>query len=42
MLGCDVITNENVQHRDEEWFNGDSYSIVTHIKERLEFFWNTI
>jgi hypothetical protein len=42
MLGCDVITNENVQHRDEEWFNGDSSSIVTHIKERLEFFWNTI
>ena len=42
MLGCDVITNENVQHRDEEWFNGDSSSIVTHMKERLEFFWNTI
>jgi len=42
MLGCDVITNENVQHRDEEWFNKDSSSIVSHMRERLEFFWNTI
>ena len=42
MLGCDVITNENVQHRDEEWFNKDSSSIVSHMRERLEFFWSTI
>lgn len=42
LLGCEVITNDNVQHRNEIWFNSNSSVVVSHMQERLEFFWNTI
>jgi len=41
LLGCELILNENVQHKNEEWFT-TSEKMVNHFKERKEFFWNKI
>jgi len=43
LLGCKLVLNENVQHRDEEWFNTDN---TLHIEEYLyaarDLFWSGI
>lgn len=41
LLGCELILNDNVQHKDEEWFQNKN-TIIPYMNERLEFFWNTI
>ena len=41
MLGCDLILNENVQHKDEEWFN-TATSTLQHCESRTEVFWSTL
>jgi hypothetical protein len=38
LLGCDVITNENVQHRDEEWFSSEE-QCRAYMKTRASRFW---
>jgi len=43
LLGCKLVLNDNVQHKDEEWFDTDN---TLHIEEYLyaarELFWNGI
>ena len=39
LLGCDVILNDNVQHKDELWFN-DSLSILNYIEQQKILFYN--
>jgi len=43
LLGCKLVLNDNVQHRDEEWFNTDN---TLHIEEYLygarDLFWGGI
>lgn len=43
LLGCELILNEHVQHKDEEWFNTDN---IQHIAEYLfaapNLFWGAI
>ena len=39
LLGCDLQTNEYVQHRDEEWFNKPSPEIIKYLKTRKDYFW---
>jgi len=39
LLGCALQTNENVQHRDEEWFNKSNDEIVKYLKTRKDYFW---
>ena len=43
LLGCKLVLNDNVQHKDEEWFNTDN---TLHIEEYLyaarDLFWNGI
>jgi len=29
LLGCKVIMNENIQHKDEDWFNTDNIETIT-------------
>tara|TARA_Y100000034_G_scaffold21387_1_gene24608 strand:+ start:1168 stop:2814 length:1647 start_codon:yes stop_codon:yes gene_type:complete len=41
LLGCKLILNENVQHKNEEWFT-TSEKMVNHFRERKKFFWNEI
>ena len=38
LLGCDVILNNNVQHKDESWFNNKE-SIVDHIYKQKKLFY---
>ncbi len=41
MLGCDLVLNENVQHKDEEWFRTVE-STLNHCKTRTKVFWSTL
>jgi len=38
ILGCELILNDNVQHKDEEWFK-DRESIIAHVHEQKEVFY---
>lgn len=52
LLGCELILNDDVQHKDEDWFNGvdlpsdDGEDEITKIEQYLyacrEWFWNGI
>jgi glycosyltransferase involved in cell wall biosynthesis len=43
LLGCDVRTNENVLHRDEEWFNTDDINeISSYLYLGPQRFWNGV
>jgi hypothetical protein len=39
LLGCNLQTNEHVQHRDEEWFNKPKEDIINYLRTRKDFFW---
>tara|TARA_R110002020_G_scaffold94270_2_gene227049 strand:- start:1523 stop:3142 length:1620 start_codon:yes stop_codon:yes gene_type:complete len=39
LLGCEVILNDNVQHKEEKWFKTPN-SIVNHIKKQKQFFYD--
>jgi len=39
MLGCDLILNEHVQHKDEEWFAAQD-SCYEHMDSRGDTFWS--
>tara|TARA_R110002110_G_scaffold178719_14_gene383959 strand:- start:2356 stop:4419 length:2064 start_codon:yes stop_codon:yes gene_type:complete len=39
LLGCELQTNEHVQHRDEEWFSKPNSEIVKYLKTRKDYFW---
>ena len=38
LLGCELILNENVQHKDESWFETRE-SCMQYLRERPETFW---
>jgi hypothetical protein len=40
LLGCEIISNENVQHREEEWFTGSQEDTLSYLKKRTQIFWN--
>lgn len=40
MLGCELILNENVQHKDEEWFSGTVEDSHTYLSGRVKYFWD--
>ena len=43
LLGCKLILNENVQHKDEEWFNTDDLdSIQMYLLNSHERFWSNM
>ena len=39
MLGCELILNEHVQHKDEPWFKTQE-SCYEHMQNRTDIFWN--
>ena len=41
LLGCDLILNENVQHKDEEWFTTRE-SCLKYLRTRTQTFWDHI
>tara|TARA_R110002153_G_scaffold1395_1_gene7191 strand:- start:13777 stop:15699 length:1923 start_codon:yes stop_codon:yes gene_type:complete len=42
LLGLELLINDNVQHKDEEWFNIDIDGIESYLLSRHEVFWGTI
>jgi len=34
--------NENVQHKNEKWFEGSRESIISFLRERPSIFWEEI
>ena len=41
LLDCELILNEDVQHKDEEWFSSKS-KILLYLHDRTEVFWQKI
>ena len=43
LLGCDLILNDNVQHKDEPWFDTDNLEdIESFLRNNKEVFWKNI
>lgn len=42
LLGCEVVTNDNVQHASEKWWQGTPDDICDYLKGRPDMFWATI
>jgi len=41
LLGCELILNDNVQHKDEDWFETRE-STLHYLRSRTKLFWSTI
>jgi hypothetical protein len=41
MLDCELILNDNVQHKDEEWFE-TKQSTINHMRCRTHTFWSNV
>ena len=39
MLGCELLLNDNVQHKDEEWFSGGVDRCSEYLSSRVSYFW---
>jgi hypothetical protein len=39
IVGCNLVLNDNVQHRYEPWFAGNVESMIDYLKERPNLFW---
>ena len=40
LLDCELVLNDNVQHKDEEWFSSKE-STLSYLRERTKIFWDT-
>jgi len=41
LLGCELVLNDNVQHKDETWFQTKE-SAMSYLMERTNVFWSTM
>jgi len=41
LLGCELVLNDNVQHKDEEWFRNKEVCL-SYMRKRTKIFWQTI
>jgi glycosyltransferase involved in cell wall biosynthesis len=41
-LGCKLALNDNVQHKDEEWFAGEELDMLSYLYAARERFWTAI
>ena len=41
LLNCDLIMNDNVQHKNESWFQSKE-TTLEYLKQRTEVFWNEV
>jgi glycosyltransferase involved in cell wall biosynthesis len=42
LLGCEVVTNDNVQHAAEKWWNTHPDAVCDYLKGRPDVFWAVI
>ena len=40
LLDCELVLNDNVQHKDEEWFSSKE-SVLSYLRGRTKVFWDT-
>ena len=41
LLGCELRLNDNVQHKDEDWFSGSREKCLEYLSTRTEYFWKS-
>ena len=41
LLNCDLRLNDNVLHKDEEWFSGDNKNTLLYLKNNNKRFWES-
>lgn len=41
LLGCELVLNDNVQHRNESWFKTKE-TCISYLRDRTNVFWNKI
>jgi hypothetical protein len=42
LLGCELVLNDNVQHRNEPWFNATHHDILNYLNGRTRMFWESL
>ncbi len=42
LLGCELILNENVMHKEESWFKKSKKEIYAYLLNRVNVFWEFI
>ena len=42
LLGCELVLNNNVQHKDEEWFTGTKENVLGYLQTRAPLFWDVL
>ena len=42
LLGCEVVTNDNVQHANEKWFQMEPDDVCDYLRGRPDVFWGTV
>jgi hypothetical protein len=42
LLGCELVINDLVQHKDEEWFNSSREDMISYLRDRASFFWEKV
>jgi len=42
LLGCELLLNDNVLHKEEEWFKGSRQEAADYLKMRGSLFWETL
>ena len=42
LLGCEVVLNDHVQHKDEEWFNSTELDLLSYLYAARNRFWTSI
>ena len=42
LLGCELVLNDYVQHKDEEWFTGETIDTLSYLYAARERFWRSI
>lgn len=42
LLGCELVLNDHVQHKDEAWFNAPRDEILDYLYSRSKVFWKSV
>lgn len=42
LLGCELLINNNVQHKDEPWFQLEKLDMIDYLEKRVDFFWRKV
>lgn len=40
LMGCELVLNDNVEHKDENWFNDDIATTISYLESAPKHFWS--